>query len=120
MLKMTETRIVLDDGKYTVIHDNGTNFRALRYNEEWRDLTGDGLVLAMAQEIETLREQTTKGMYYVLVTIRYMGTVIVLHDQFDKGKVLNAVEGNQQHLVTIAEELINDGLITDYRLVKDV
>lgn len=53
---MNETRIDLDDGKYTVIHDNGVNFRALRYGEEWRSLTGDKLVLTMAQEIERLRE----------------------------------------------------------------
>lgn len=48
------TRIQLEDGKYTVIHDNGANFHALRYNKPWRDLTGDGLVLAMAQKIEDL------------------------------------------------------------------
>lgn len=117
---MTETRIDLDSGKYTVIHHNGTNFRALRYGEDWRDLTGDGLVLAMAQEIETQHRKNTKGMYYILVTTTERGTVMVLHDQFNKGKVLNAVEGNQQHLVTVAEELIKDGFITDYRLVKDV
>lgn len=49
--------ITLCDGKYVVQHDNGMNFKALRYGEEWRSLTGDGLVLAMAQritELETL------------------------------------------------------------------
>lgn len=50
------TRIQLDNGKYTVIHNDGLNLHALRYGEAWRDLTGDGLVLAMAQEIEALRE----------------------------------------------------------------
>lgn len=52
-----ETVINLENGKYTVIHKNGTEFRALRYGKEWRDLTGDGLVLAMAQEISDLRDQ---------------------------------------------------------------
>jgi len=32
-------------------------FKALRYDEEWRDLVGDNLVLAMFYEIQNLREQ---------------------------------------------------------------
>lgn len=45
------------DGKYTVIfHDSGKS-KALRYGEEWRDLTGDGLVLAMLQDYDDLKEQ---------------------------------------------------------------
>lgn len=51
------TRIEISDGKYTIIHDNGRDLRALRYGEEWRDLVGDNLVMAMAQEIEDLRER---------------------------------------------------------------
>jgi len=43
-----------DDGKYTLRHSNGTNLKALRHGEPWRDLTGDGMVLAMLQEVETL------------------------------------------------------------------
>jgi hypothetical protein len=50
------TRIELDHGKYTVIHNDGMNLHALRHGEAWRDLSGDGLILAMAQEIEALRE----------------------------------------------------------------
>lgn len=48
------TKIVLEDGKYTVLHENGANLRALRHGEPWRDLVGDSLVLAMAQHIEEL------------------------------------------------------------------
>lgn len=51
------TKIILEDGKYTVLHENGINLRALRHGEPWRELTGDGLVLAMAQRIEELQEQ---------------------------------------------------------------
>lgn len=51
------TVIKIDNGKYAVTHENGANLQALRHNQPWRDLTGDGLVLAMAQEIELLREQ---------------------------------------------------------------
>lgn len=47
--------IDLHDGKYTyVINDDGHNQHALRYGEPWRDLVGDGFVLAMAQKIEEL------------------------------------------------------------------
>lgn len=54
---MTETtKIEVYDDKYTVLHENGANLRALRHGEPWnRDLTGDGLVLALCQEIEQLR-----------------------------------------------------------------
>ena len=41
-------KVKVDDDKYTVLfptepQDHG-NFRALRYGEEWRDLTGDNLI----------------------------------------------------------------------------
>jgi len=51
------TSITVADGKYTVTHDNGANLKSLRYGEEWRDLVGDGLVLALVQEIERLQEK---------------------------------------------------------------
>ena len=56
------TRIELLDGKYTVVNEleEGGGFRALRYGEEWRNLNGDNLVLAMAYEIEELREKQDK------------------------------------------------------------
>lgn len=50
-------RIDLEGGKYSVLHYCGTNLHALRHGEPWRDLAGDGLVLAMAHEIEALRIQ---------------------------------------------------------------
>ena len=48
------------DGKYTIrIGDDGS-LRALRYGQEWRELNGDKLVLAMTMEIQSLREQINK------------------------------------------------------------
>lgn len=45
------------DGKYTITYDNGV-LSASRYdNKTWRDLTGDGMVLAMLQEIDNLKKQ---------------------------------------------------------------
>lgn len=50
-------RIDLYDGKYTyVCNDDGSDQHALRYGERWRDLVGDGFVLAMAQKIEELEQ----------------------------------------------------------------
>lgn len=60
---MNKLSITVYDGKYTVIHDE-RGLRALRYGEEWRDCTGDGLILALAQEIETLREQVPAPATY--------------------------------------------------------
>jgi hypothetical protein len=48
------------DGKYEVSHENGLNLKVLRYGEEWRDLSGDGFVLALVQRIEELEEQVKK------------------------------------------------------------
>lgn len=66
------TRIDLVDGKYTLTHDNGADLRALRYGERWLNLSGNGLVLAMAQEIEHLREQSAiqKTTIEALETLR--------------------------------------------------
>lgn len=48
--------VTVCDGKYTVIQDSSGYLRALRNGEEWRDCVGDGLILALAQEISDLRE----------------------------------------------------------------
>ena len=47
-------------GEYSVIHENGTNFHALRHGEQWRDLTGDNLVLALVSRIEQLEKLWTE------------------------------------------------------------
>jgi hypothetical protein len=49
-------KVSVDNGKYTVIMAQNGSMKCLRYGEEWRDLTGDGMVLALAQEIEALRK----------------------------------------------------------------
>ncbi len=51
-------KIDLCDGKYTyLINDDGSNQRALRYGSPWRNLVGDGFILAMAQEITKQKER---------------------------------------------------------------
>ena len=55
-----DTRLDFDSGKYTVIIPHqitmDNRFRALRHGEEWRDLTGDGLVLYMAYRVAELQQ----------------------------------------------------------------
>lgn len=76
------TRIDLVDGKYSVIVDlNNGVFKALRYGEEWRSLTGDKLVLGMFDRIVELQEEVARlqrhiagdGLRYYAVTGRIPG-----------------------------------------------
>jgi hypothetical protein len=54
---MSEVRLNFYGGKYTYIRNDIIGGQGvLRYGEEWRDLTGDKFILAMAQEIEDLRK----------------------------------------------------------------
>lgn len=55
-----KTEITVGDGKYTLVHNNGAHFHCLRYGEVWRDLVGDGMVLALVQRIEELEEQVAE------------------------------------------------------------
>jgi len=45
------------DGKYTVVQNHQGELKALRYGKEWRDCCGDGLILALAQEVDNLRQE---------------------------------------------------------------
>jgi len=49
-----ELRVTTCDGKYTVVLPANGKLHALRYGQPWRDCIGDGLILSLAQEIETL------------------------------------------------------------------
>ena len=49
--------VSVNDGKYTVVfHENGRP-EALRYDEPWRDLSGDTLVHWLAVELQEAREE---------------------------------------------------------------
>ncbi len=58
-VKGNSLRIELDNGKYTYIFDQNKHI-ALRHGEQWRDLTGDNLILSMAFKIEDLQEKVTE------------------------------------------------------------
>jgi len=53
---MTAERIDINDGKYSVINDEG-RLTALRYGEPWRNLSGDNLIYWMFVEIVSLKAE---------------------------------------------------------------
>jgi hypothetical protein len=54
-------KVSVENGKYTVIVEPNGSMRALRYGEEWQDLTGQKLIYALTAEIDNLRKlQTTQ------------------------------------------------------------
>jgi hypothetical protein len=59
-----ETRIKLAEGKYEIVlneNPDSYEFKALRHGEEWRDLIGDNLILALVFKIEALEEQAREA-----------------------------------------------------------
>jgi len=60
---MKET-INLENGKYTISHEDGLNFNCRRHGNEWRDLTGDSLVLSMFLYIQNLEEKVEDIEYH--------------------------------------------------------
>lgn len=45
-------KISLNDGKFEIIYnENPFEFKALRYGEEWKDLTGDDLILSLVMQL---------------------------------------------------------------------
>lgn len=56
-IKPNGTEIELENGKYTIILEDGGEVHAYRYGDWWRELTGDNLVMALVYEVEELREK---------------------------------------------------------------
>jgi hypothetical protein len=48
--------VTVGEGKYTVVQNAKGKLSALRHGSKWRDCVGDNLILALAQEVEMLRE----------------------------------------------------------------
>ena len=49
--KEVDIEYLTSDGKYTLKFYKSGEFEALRYNQHWRDLTGDGLVLSLLHDL---------------------------------------------------------------------
>lgn len=94
---MTKRKIELEYGKYTIINglEVGEGLQALRYGEEWRNLAGDGLVLAMYHEIERLRDTITWGVSCVQCTNQLADDWKILRGSFycrECGEIEEALE----------------------------
>ena len=50
-------KVTVEDGKYTVIQEKSGRLMALRYGQPWRDCNGDGLIHALAYEVDELRKE---------------------------------------------------------------
>jgi hypothetical protein len=50
-------QVSISGGKYIIEQNSSGALRCLRYGEPWRDLTGDGMVCAMAHRIELLESE---------------------------------------------------------------
>lgn len=57
-------KLDLFDGEYTVVLNETEpyQFKALRYGEEWKSLTGDNLILALVYKIQELEEKLNSNM----------------------------------------------------------
>lgn len=56
-------KIELENGKYTIVNElnEGGGFHALRYGEQWRNLAGDNLILAMVHRMEELQDRLSQA-----------------------------------------------------------
>lgn len=56
-MEQNPLEITVGDGKYTVVQSPDGRLTAHRNREPWRDLTGDKLVLCLAQELDAARAE---------------------------------------------------------------
>lgn len=52
--------VTICDGKYTIIQDATGRTKVLRYGQEWRQVTGDNVILGSAHEISNLRNSVAR------------------------------------------------------------
>jgi len=51
-------KLELQNGKYTILEDlNNGKFEALRYGNDWRNLVGDNLILALVNKVQELEDK---------------------------------------------------------------
>lgn len=113
-------KIVLEetvyDGKYTVILTDKGELKALRYGEDWRDCVGDGLILALAQKIEFLRNSLkviikNKTIFTLILDDHHNDIEVELY--FDKDKALTEAKRyvNEECEGQIWDEIVVPGFL---------
>lgn len=57
-MRYMKRSVILENGKYEVIHEAGAGkLYANRYGSVWRDMVGDGMILAMFEKIKSLEAE---------------------------------------------------------------
>lgn len=70
---MSVREVSLEDGKYTLQFNEQTGeFKALRYGEEWQNLAGDKLALALLHKIEEQQEELEQTKNKLDVAVGYI------------------------------------------------
>lgn len=59
-MKPDMLNVLTDDKEYRVVQDGEGRLYALRYDEPWRDLVGDNLILRLAQDLDNARTRLAK------------------------------------------------------------
>ena len=92
-----------NDGKYTVINDNG-KLTALRYGEPWdRNLTGDNLVYWMLTDSLRLKAQRDLLLEALKLALSSHGVMLLSDPPQDAWKV-NRVEEKARAAIKAVEE----------------
>lgn len=83
--------VMVYDGKYRYVFDND-GARAYRHGDPWRDCCGDGLILALAQDLEEARQHRDK-MREALEAIQNCNSLDVIDEIVSD--TISAVEDSQ-------------------------
>ena len=82
-----DIQIKLDNGKYEYLFEGNGYQCVFRHGELWRDLTGDGFTLSMAQHVETLEARNAE-----LLEAVKKAHEILLHEM-DNGRTPSMLQG---------------------------
>jgi hypothetical protein len=76
--------VKLPDGKYTIVQDATGRTKVLRYNAEWRDVTGDNVILACAYRIDELERELAAAQARIKrLEEDYMDLIMQVERKFD-------------------------------------
>lgn len=88
--RSSETRVDVDNGKYTVVMPDKGGLYALRHGEQWRDYVGDSLVWCLAAELRDAREKIKEDKQRLQSMINLTNTqeeeIKKLNDELDRWK----------------------------------
>ena len=105
-------RVTVENGRYTVVQGEGGGLRALRHGKEWRDCTGDGLIFALAAEVDNFREIIAA----LLAGLVDLAPTEALNEAFTKEEL----DGMVVELEKAGDGILSDGLTVKGYILKAV